>query len=415
MTPNYFTSETLEGAWLRALKAVTISGKMIKEKESFLEIRNIQISYNNAFETEFIHYEQIFGRSLIDYMHRVYSPSGDTTTGRNYYDLIYNQSGLDQVENVIKKLEIDPLTRSAIIVLASPKSKKIPCITEIAFSVRQNILNMSVIFKSSDFAKKFIPDMIELSHIHKYISNKLHIPRGEVSAMILVAQIYTTDLKIVKEKVLKLKDSGYFNSEKMIENWNKRAENWDEYVKDPNHYVNFENGYNRFLKFVNNEIPKNERKTPLIALDSGCGTGIISEVLNNKGYKTVGIDISPEMLTYAHKKGSMRHYVLANSLDIPYTDNYFDLICSRGVLISHVGKNYVNMFIEEHYRVLKKGGLFMFDFITFFNKDEIKNKKIKVSITFKEISKILESYGFKVLKRSGEDNNRVNAILCKKI
>ena len=175
------------------------------------------------------------------------------------------------------------------------------------------------------------------------------------------------------------------------------------------------NGYSRFIQFIHDEIPNSKETPSHIALDSGCGTGAISEVLNKKGYKTVGLDISPKMLAFAHKKKGVRHYLLANSLDIPYQDDYFDVICSRGVLISHVGKKYVDLFLKEHRRILKQNGILMFDFITHFNKQEVKKKKNKAAITFRKISSILKGNGFEVLKRSGEDINRVNAILCRKI
>jgi malonyl-CoA O-methyltransferase len=212
-----------------------------------------------------------------------------------------------------------------------------------------------------------------------------------------------------------MKTLQYFKTSKIIENWDKEAENWDKHLRDPNHYVNWENGYSRFLKFLDKEMPLANKNKPGVALDSGCGTGVISDVLNKKGYKTVGVDISPRMLKFAHKNGKERQYVLANSLDIPYADNYFNVICSRGVLISHVGKKYASLFLKEHHRVLKSGGLFMFDFITKFKESEVKKRKEKAYFSFNNISGILKSYGFEVLKRSGEDINRVNAILCKKI
>lgn len=412
MLTKYFRSDTLESAWLLALRSLVSYGQLVKEKENFLELQNIQISYHNAFETDSSHYQQIFGREFLDYMRRVYSSGGDPETGRDYYSLIYKQGGINQEKEIIKKLQQDPLTRSAIIVLASPKDSKKPCVTEIAFSIRHQLLHVSVVFKSSDLAKKFVPDMIEISNIHKKIAYALNISRGSVTAIIMTAQLYETDLEIVRKKVIKLKNTGYFKTDTIIENWDKEAEEWDKHLKDPEHYVNFEDGYSRFLKFINSEIPKVNGK---LALDSGCGTGIIAMALNEKGYRTVGVDISPKMLEFAHKNELSRNYVLANSLDIPYPDQSFDLVCSRGVLISHVGKKYVDLFLKEHNRVLKKGGLFMFDFITKFKKTELKKSRKKASMSYATVCQMLKAHGFEPIKRSGEDINRVNAILCKKI
>ena len=257
--------------------------------------------------------------------------------------------------------------------------------------------------------------MVELSKIHEYISRSLHVARGDVTAIILTAQVYEEDVNVVKNQLSKFKISKYFKTDAVIENWNKEAERWDEYINDPNHYVNFEDGYGRFLKFIDTEIPVVKKDDGLIALDSGCGTGVISRVLSGKGYVVTGVDISPRMLEFADKNENVRRYLRANTLDIPYTNNFFDLACSRGVLISHVGKNYVDLFLKEHYRILKPGGIFMFDFITKFNQSEIKKSKNKAHISFKKISILLKKNNFEVLKRSGEDVNRVNAILCQKI
>lgn len=413
MVTNFFKSKTLENAWLKALRTIILSENVVQEDEPFVEMQNIQISYTNAFEIESKKYTNIFGQKYFEYINRVFSPDGDTETGRNYFDLIYKQSGTNQVENVIKELQNNKFSRSAIIVLATAEKLKKPCVTEINFSIRNNLLNMHVIFKSSDFAKKFIPDMTELSKIHKHISSSLHIPRGEINASIFVAQVYLQDIKLLQNEIDKLKNTNYFRTEEVVENWNKEAEEWNKHVLNPNHYVNFENGYERFLKFMDSEIPVAQKKST--ALDSGCGTGIIADKLNKKGYDVVGIDISPQMLMHANKENESRKYVLSNSLDMPYPDNFFDIICSRGVLISHVGKKYTNLFIQEHKRILKSQGLFMFDFITRFEKNESKKKRKKAYMDFDSISNILKKNGFEVLNKSGSDINRVNSILCKKL
>ncbi len=408
-------SKTLEEVWVKGLKYLLDNGVLIDEKESFKEVGNFCLSYSNSFEITSKYYIDAFGDKFLKYMERVYSPEGDKETGRNYYKLIFEQNGVNQVEKVVDVLSRDPFSRSGIIVLANPLTDKKPCVLEVSFSVRDGLLNMTVLFKSSDFAKKFIPDMIELSKIHMKVSQGLNIARGEVSVLILCAQLYVDDKKIVTEVVKKNRKNIFYKIEKIIENWDMEAERWDLNINNPNHYVNFENGYLRFLDFLEKNIPIVSKGIFKVALDSGCGTGVVSEMLNKKGYNSIGIDLSPKMLEHAHQQKGSRKYVLANSLDIPYEDSSFDIICSRGVLISHVGKNYVNLFIKEHSRVLKQGGLFIFDFITHFNKNEIKKKKNKAYLSFDEVAKLLVDNGFKVLGRSGDDINRVNAIFCKKL
>lgn len=399
---------------MKALKAVSVHGALIEDNESFKEIRNIQISYINAFEIDPIEYTRIFGTAFLEYMQRIYSPAGDPATGRNYYALIYAKSGVNQVESVIQRLRDEPLSRSATIVLASLEAKKQPCVTELNFSIRHGLLHMNAIFKSSDLAKKFVPDMVELSRIHMNISHALNIARGEVTAHILSAQVYEQDAGVVRDAIGKRRLQHYFKTNRIIENWDQEAQEWDLNIQKPEHYVNIENGYARFLDFLNEQLP-HAQLPQLRALDSGCGTGAIARVLQKKGYEVTALDISPKMLEFAQKNSVEAHYVRANSLDIPYPDLYFDAVCSRGVLISHVGKEYVELFIQEHARILKHDGLFLFDFITNFKPDEVSNRRTKASMNYSNITNLLLKAGFQVVARSGTDENRVNAIVCKKI
>lgn len=412
---NSLQADALEKAWLKALRVVMSSGHLIQDTKPFLEVQNLQVAYHNAFEIAAPHYTRIFGTEFSEYIHRVYSPKGDPATGRNYHKLVREHTGVDQVVETIQKLKEDPLTRSATIVLADAGASKQPCVTEINFSIRHDLLHMTAVFKSSDIAKKFIPDMVELSSIHEQISRALGIARGEVVAHLLCAQIYKTDLKLVSSAIESITLSGYFKTDSVIENWNKEAPEWDKNIQRPDYYVNIENGYSRFLDFMKKEISNSERSANLVALDSGCGTGSIADVLKNKGYRVFGIDISPEMLRFAHKDPTAVQYVLANSLDLPYFDNHFDVVCTRGVLLSHVGKKYIDLFIQEHNRVLKNGGLFIFDFITHFDKSETRHRRKKASVDYESMTKLLKKHGFEVIGRAGTDANRVNAIACRKI
>ncbi len=415
MSKKNFENHTLERVWMNVLREIVSVGSLVKDSENFLELQNIQVTYTNPFELEVSNYVRVFGSKFTEYIARVYSPHGDPETERNYYKLIYKNDGVNQVRKVIQKLNKDPYTRSATIVLADAKKEKLPCVSEINFSIRDEQLQMTVLFKSSDLGKKFIPDMIELSKIHKEISSELKIGRGDITAQILCAQLYLSD----KRKVEKLLDdahaSGYFKTETVIENWDKEAANWDKYIKDPHHYVNFENGYQRFIDFMKNNLPAAKSTQVILALDSGCGTGVIAGLMSRMKYQVYAIDISPKMLHYAHSKIKKIEYVRGNSLDLPFDDDFFEVVCSRGVLVSHVGKKYTDLYFSEHNRVLKAGGTFVFDFITHFNVKETKKRKNKASFSYDKMKEIAQQHGFVVLGRSGDGTNRVNAIVCKKV
>mgnify|MGYP001570432046 CR=1 FL=1 len=93
-------------------------------------------------------------------------------------------------------------------------------------------------------------------------------------------------------------------------------------------------------------------------LDVGCGEGYGTKLLSSSAKETVGIDIDKKIIEKASKKYADNNcaYKLYNGKNIPFADNYFDMIVSFHA-IEHI-KNDIG-FIDEIYRVLKNAGLFI--------------------------------------------------------
>lgn len=99
-------------------------------------------------------------------------------------------------------------------------------------------------------------------------------------------------------------------------------------------------------------------------LDLGCGPGLYTERFAQKGYDVTGMDFSATSITYAKnkakEKGLFIDYVCDNYLNLNY-ENEFDLImmiyCDFGALLLEER----NIVIENIYRALKPGGIFIFD------------------------------------------------------
>lgn len=155
-------------------------------------------------------------------------------------------------------------------------------------------------------------------------------------------------------------------------------------------YTAFAKVYDRFMKnvpydkwgtFIDNVISKFGISKPSrseedvlaqernLILDMGCGTGILTRILYDKGYDLIGVDLSQEMLDEAYSKCTGE-----NERDIMYICQdmcELDLYSTVGTVISTCDSvNYlleneeVNKCFEGVHKYLYPGGLFVFDFNT---------------------------------------------------
>lgn len=100
------------------------------------------------------------------------------------------------------------------------------------------------------------------------------------------------------------------------------------------------------------------------ALDVGCAGGYTTEFLDNRGAVVSGIDISPKLVEaarqHAEKGGLSIDYQVGAAEALPYADASFDIVTCVDVL-EHV-QSPAGAVAEIH-RVLKPGGLFLYDTI----------------------------------------------------
>jgi len=94
-------------------------------------------------------------------------------------------------------------------------------------------------------------------------------------------------------------------------------------------------------------------------LDAGCGTGISSKILSEKGAKVTGIEISKNMAEIAKEycKGLDIKFDKGSIDELPYENNSFDAILAS--LVIHYFEDPTGVFKEFH-RVLKKDGILVF-------------------------------------------------------
>lgn len=90
------------------------------------------------------------------------------------------------------------------------------------------------------------------------------------------------------------------------------------------------------------------------ALDIGCGTGIHTQTLANKGAAATGVDIAEGMLAQARKMYSDPIFVEGSAVDLPFCDSQFSTVFSSMALqwVSDTG-----LVANEVARVLEKSGI----------------------------------------------------------
>jgi SAM-dependent methyltransferase len=100
-----------------------------------------------------------------------------------------------------------------------------------------------------------------------------------------------------------------------------------------------------------------------VALDFGCGVGRLTTALSQYFDKCCGIDISPTMIQLAkdfHKDNPRCSFWL-NEVDHlnQFPDGYFGFIYTS-ITLQHIPVRYVRNYLLELIRVLKPGGIFVF-------------------------------------------------------
>jgi len=91
-------------------------------------------------------------------------------------------------------------------------------------------------------------------------------------------------------------------------------------------------------------------------LDSGCGSGRFFKVLKAEDIDYFGVDISERLIEIAQKNYPRGKFQVANTLNLPFPNNFFDKVYSISVLHHIPSKDLQLQYLKEAKRVLKPGG-----------------------------------------------------------
>lgn len=164
-----------------------------------------------------------------------------------------------------------------------------------------------------------------------------------------------------------------------------------------------------------------------IVLDLGCGIGRLEKPLAPYCKEIHGVDVSDRMIAFARKRlrGIQNvHFCRNNGHDLLiFHSEMFDFAFSL-LVIQHLDKLDAYLYLEELYRVLKKGGMAYLEFPNFltehFFKDFLRQAKSDWRrdvgrtrmYTEPEVEMILGRIGFEILNTTFGNNQIIE--LCRK-
>ena len=99
------------------------------------------------------------------------------------------------------------------------------------------------------------------------------------------------------------------------------------------------------------------------AMDLGCGTGVLCEILHKKGICASGMDFSAGMIGIARERCPDIHYEVADMVTF-CPDAAFDLVTCTGDALNHIGSlSDVEAIFRNVHSYTRQGGYFIFDIL----------------------------------------------------
>jgi ubiquinone/menaquinone biosynthesis C-methylase UbiE len=123
--------------------------------------------------------------------------------------------------------------------------------------------------------------------------------------------------------------------------------------------------YRHWVSYLS-KLLKIRNARPKRVLDLACGTGVVSEILTEKGYDVTGVDISAEMIEAAKRKAAKQNlnieYIVQNAAEMELPGAPFELCVSLFDSLNYIlDPSDLERSMQRVFAHLVPGGLFIFD------------------------------------------------------
>ena len=197
--------------------------------------------------------------------------------------------------------------------------------------------------------------------------------------------------------------------------WNAKAKEWEQNLNDPNCHLNEDGAYVRFIEQLEAilRLKRNFCATRGV-IDAGCATGLVLAKAISSFAWGVGVDISPKMIEVARSK-QIAHakFFVGDCFKLSSISPKAGAILSRGVLLSHYGKEQGSELLGSARACLEDQGFILWDFLNAPARQSYQHApENKAYFESDEVCAMATIAGFRTAKVIGESERRVQILLA---
>ena len=209
---RFIRGRTISDAWHRGLNLIWRNGQEIIDERGtkIREILSLQVVVENPY-VEMIPKEYSWNEErLEEYALQLLSadnPGFEYTYGERLRGWsVGSDQRVDQIEQAIRRLKTSPSTRRATAVTWIPPvdeiKDEVPCMIVDDFKLRDGCLNLSVFFRSHDFAGAYPANLYGLARVLEQVAKEVGSRPGSISTTSASAHVYEHDWDYVEEMLL---------------------------------------------------------------------------------------------------------------------------------------------------------------------------------------------------------------------
>ena len=205
--PSERTNFVLRGkrvvdVWPRVLSTVMDFGtvKRSQHSDDQREVINLIVETNESPERPSVPAWLGFTpQELEDYYPQVVTPNEIPGINYTYGQRLFSHRGIDQIQNIIDQLKVEPWTRRAVAVtwdvVTDARNDHAPCLDLLQALVENDMLYLTAYFRSNDMFDAWPRNNFALRRLQSMIADGVGLPMGTLTTVSNSAHIYASKWK----------------------------------------------------------------------------------------------------------------------------------------------------------------------------------------------------------------------------